>query len=398
MAKGPDWNDEHRANPGAIRDAMAEPDIPFDKPKANGGTQKTSKFQLVAWKDIDFHAEDEWRVDGVLPRIGLASLYGGPGAFKTFIWLDLFQRMARGGLWGGREVKQSPVVYIAAEGAAGITKRIAALKKVAADKGLAADIPFYLISVAPNLGTGEADNEELIRCIKAVRFRPGAIAIDTAAQPIGGADENGGGMAQLVANGTAIANHFGCLVGLVHHNPLADEDRLRGWTGLLGGLDVSILSKREKGSLVATLNIKKMKDEDDTLSFTVTLVRIILGHTKSGREISTLVVESVEPGTPADASVGKCRDDVEIISDEYLKAYDRLADGVTKDFGLDGKFVLKVSADSIREELKSSGILDTNDKGAITPTSRSHLQRAKIHLLKTKGGKLVQKRGLVWRP
>jgi hypothetical protein len=30
MAKGPDWNDVHRANPGAVRDALTEPDILFD--------------------------------------------------------------------------------------------------------------------------------------------------------------------------------------------------------------------------------------------------------------------------------------------------------------------------------------------------------------------------------
>ena len=30
MANGPDWNDVHRANPGAVRDALTEPDIPFD--------------------------------------------------------------------------------------------------------------------------------------------------------------------------------------------------------------------------------------------------------------------------------------------------------------------------------------------------------------------------------
>ena len=30
MAKGPDWNDVHCATPGAVRDALTEPDIPFD--------------------------------------------------------------------------------------------------------------------------------------------------------------------------------------------------------------------------------------------------------------------------------------------------------------------------------------------------------------------------------
>jgi hypothetical protein len=30
MAKGPDWNDTHRATPGAVCDALTEPDISFD--------------------------------------------------------------------------------------------------------------------------------------------------------------------------------------------------------------------------------------------------------------------------------------------------------------------------------------------------------------------------------
>jgi AAA domain len=252
------------------------------------------KFPLIAWPDITFEADQEWRVDDVFPRVGLACLYGGPGAVKTFILLDLFLRIARGGLWGGREVAQAPVVYIAAEGSGGIKKRIAGLKH--ADQGLPADIPFFLITVAPNLGTGDGDLKELIANIEAAGIRPGAIAIDTAAQSIAGADENSKGMAQLVTNGTALANYFSCLVALVHHVPLADDERLRGGTSLIGGLDVSIFSRRAKGTFVATLEVKKMKDGDDEQAFTVNLARIVLGHTKKGREVSTLVVESVEPG------------------------------------------------------------------------------------------------------
>jgi len=265
------------------------------------GEQKQPKFPLIAWQDITFEPEGEWRVEGVFPRVGLACLYGGPGAVKTFILLDLFNRMASGGLWGGRDVKQSPVIYIAAEGANGIKKRIAAIKQRRAKERLSADVPFYLITVAPNLGTGEGDLKELVANITAVGIQPGAIAIDTTAQSIGGADENTTGMGQLVANATALVNHFSCLVVLVHHVPLSDEERLRGGTALIGALDVSILSKREKGSLIATLSIKKMKDDDEEQSFTAHLIRVVLGQTKSGREISTLIVESVEPG---DAEVG----------------------------------------------------------------------------------------------
>lgn len=43
------------------------------------------------------------------------------------------------------------------------------------------------------------------------------------------------------------------------------------------------------------MTIKKMRDEDETQSFTVNLARVVLGRTKNGREVSTLVVETAEP-------------------------------------------------------------------------------------------------------
>jgi RecA-family ATPase len=113
---------------------------------------------------------------------------------------------------------------------------------------------------------------------------------------MGGADENGAGMDMLVINATTIANHFQCLIVLVHHTPVSDDQRLRGKSSLRGGIDGSILSESVNGSKVATLTVMKMRDEDDAQSFTVRLKRIILGKTKKGHEVSTLVVETVEPG------------------------------------------------------------------------------------------------------
>jgi AAA domain len=316
MGKGKarDWGDVGaEGGPGAIRIAGDDPatDIPLDDPTAqpNGHGAAPRRpldgpaFPLIAWKDISFDLEEECRVERVLPLVGIGCLYGGPGSVKTFVLLDLFARMARGGFWGGREVKQCPVVYIAAEGGNGIKKRITGMKKAAAEKGLPADIPFHLITVAPNLGTGDADCKKLIADIEATGAKAGAIAIDTTTQALGGADENGAGMDRLVVNATAIAVHFQCLVVLVHHTPVSDDDRLRGKGSLLGGLDVSIISKREKGSFVATLTIMKMRDQDETQSFTVNLARVVLGATKTGREVSTLVVEKVEPGAAEGAKI-----------------------------------------------------------------------------------------------
>jgi hypothetical protein len=81
---------------------------------------------------------------------------------------------------------------------------------------------------------------------------------------------------------------------------------------------------------------------------------------------------------------------------EYLQTYDRLADGIVKTRGFDGNLVSKVAVDAIRDELKSRGYLDKDEKGAITATARSLLSRAKTALLKS--GKLVESEGWIWRP
>jgi AAA domain len=210
--------------------------------------------------------------------------------------MHLLSCVARGVPWGGREVIQAPVVYVAAEGAGGIKKRIAGLKKAQADEGVSADIYFYLITVAPNLGTGQEDFKELLACIQAVCARPGIIAIDTLAQSLGSADENGAGMVQFVANAAALANQLQCHVATIHHVPLADDQRLRGNTVLIGGLDASVLVERQKGEFTAVLTVKKLKDEDDGQKFTVHLSRIVICRDKKDREVSILVVDSIEPG------------------------------------------------------------------------------------------------------
>ena len=175
----PDWmsdsefrEHERRIARDETRLWWRDPEQPNGK-AGNGPASGTRElaFPLIAWKDIDFDLEEEWRVDEVFPLVGLGCIYGGPSTVKTFILLHLLASVARGALWAGREVKQCPVVYIAAEGCAGIKKRIAGLKKVAAEKGLPPDIPFHLIAVAPNLGTGTGDLRKLIESLEALRNR-----------------------------------------------------------------------------------------------------------------------------------------------------------------------------------------------------------------------------------
>jgi hypothetical protein len=93
---------------------------------------------------------------------------------------------------------------------------------------------------------------------------------------------------------------------------------------------------------------------------------------------------------------GKRSEEVDQIRRAFVAAHERLADAVDKTIGFDGKSVKKVHVDTIRDELRSRGFLETKQKtGGLTATARSHWRRAKTSLLDS--GKWVEKDGLIWR-
>src|ERR1700735_5416313 len=171
------------------------------------------KFSLIDWNDIRFDPDEEWVVEDVLPMRGFGLVYGKPRSFKSFTALDLVLHVVLGDPWAGKRVEKSTVVYIAAEGAAGMRKRVSAYQaKHEVPRG-----GFALVAAAPNLGVGDGDLAALIAAVESAGIRPGLIVIDTASKSIGAAEENSAGMAAFVLNAGKLAGHFDCLVLGVHH-------------------------------------------------------------------------------------------------------------------------------------------------------------------------------------
>jgi hypothetical protein len=257
------------------------------------------KFALEHWRDIAYVAFAEWLIKHVLPLQGLAAIYGKPGSFKSFIAFYIALCVARGTPWGGRRVEQRGVVYIAAEGAAGLRKRKAGYQVAQPD--LPSDLPFALVAAAPNLGTDKGDLAALITAIDAADIKPGLIVVDTLARTIGVGDENGQGMTAFITNASALASRFKALVLIIHHTGLGEgaDKRLRGHSSLNGALDAQILCERVEGDLAATLTLQKLKDDASDVRMLARLFRVVVAHDEDGDEISTLVVDAIEDAEPA---------------------------------------------------------------------------------------------------
>jgi hypothetical protein len=78
-----------------------------------------------------------------------------------------------------------------------------------------------------------------------------------------------------------------------------------------------------------------------------------------------------------------------------LKAYDRLADGLSTSPGLDGAPVRKLPVDTLRDELKSRGFLEVIETGGLTPASRTRFHRAKTEVISA--NRFVELDGLIWK-
>jgi hypothetical protein len=179
-------------------------------PGASGATSgATSRFALTWASDIVFNLDDEWLFKGLIPKVGVVSVYGDSRSFKTFLLIYLAVMGALGKDFAQHKCKNpGPIAYVAAENATGVEKRLVGFCMA---HGIdLATLPVAIVSVAPNLGTVNGDAEPLAVAIhEALAAKgyeePSAIIIDTLNQTLGDADENGAGMQAFMSNGTKVA-------------------------------------------------------------------------------------------------------------------------------------------------------------------------------------------------
>jgi hypothetical protein len=197
-------------------------------------------------------------------RDTLAALVAPSGAGKSFLAVDWSCCIATGKPWGGRDVDQGAVFYLAGEGRNGLRKRIAAWESH--HKESLGNAPLMLADGLPPL----ADLSNTAAVIQAIRDTaeelfyqtgsdPRLVVIDTLARAMAGADENSSkDMGALIGGMDWIRQEWGCTVLLLHHTGHATPDRARGSSALFAALDSEFLIK--PGETSFQLKATKTKD------------------------------------------------------------------------------------------------------------------------------------------
>lgn len=221
----------------------------------------------------------------------LARAIGPSGTFKSFVLLDICAHIGTGMKWHGNYARQGLVVYLVAEGAEGIRKRVRAWEQ---HHGVRMDNVRFL---ARPVQAMDPEWEVLTEVMR--RMEPVLIVVDTQARVTVGIEENSNTeMGRVVARLDRLRVVSGACVTLVHHTGHQGEHG-RGASAVKGALHSELMISRKGDRLsnfMLTVKSGKQKDEEEGDGHLFGLQRISIdGEFKpDGRPVTSLVLVSLD--------------------------------------------------------------------------------------------------------
>jgi hypothetical protein len=321
------------------------------------------QLTFTAFADVDKHPRKRWLVQNFLGLGEMSAMYGMPGTAKSALAGDLGAHIAAGLPWFGRQVSQGAVLYIAAERAALVERRMAAWR-LHHDVD---DIPLGIVAKSIDLRSNREDSDSVIECCDRLQKTFGRdlriIIIDTLSRVLAGGDENAPrDMGHLIANLAHVQENTGAHVLAIHHVPQGQQ-RLRGHGSLLGSMDTTIsLEKSGPGSVTAA--IEKNNDGPEGQEIAFRLAGVELYRDPETGETTTAPV--VIPSEIVPKQAGRKKKSLSPKYERARRALAELASGALArtppdEWGLPAAIRI-VPADAWRDALERDGVLDKEDK------------------------------------
>jgi hypothetical protein len=278
---------------GAVRMVFDNSDRP-DTTDAAGGTPPIQpspqrgttygRLVVLGMADLDIVERRSYLLKGLISPAEISIWVGPPKCGKSFLLLYIAYMLSLGRSVFGRRVKLTRVLYVAAEGEAGIGNRIQALR----DRHGPSD-NFNWIAQPADLLHQEGHLDDLIAAAEGCAAQ--LIIVDTLSRAMAGGDESSSvDMGMFVMNMTKIRHETKAHVAIVHHGTKGS-----GWTnprghGSLEGADDALIevTKAEDGSRQA--KVIHAKDDPDGMVFPFLLDKVELDTDEDGDPITTLVV------------------------------------------------------------------------------------------------------------
>jgi len=278
-----------------------------------GDIKAALNAQLQA-SDVNPILSNFWLIKGVLPKKGLAIVYGAPGSGKSFFVADLVAHISAPhlGKWRGHKAATGHVAYCFLEGGFAAQNRLAALRSHLGDLGGFYSYPYSMNlssrpakSVQHDTQATQADAFNLVASIRGQQENVACVVVDTLSRAMSGGDENSSkDMTAFISAMDYISQELDCLVIVVHHNGKDQSKGARGHSSLLAAVDTEIEITRPSRELPGRkAKMTKLKEGGDGKEFLFELEIYSLGFDEDGDEVTTCLVVP----TDADPSEAKAQ-------------------------------------------------------------------------------------------
>lgn len=259
------------------------------------------RYNLRAHSKSKIIKPKRWLIPRWLGESDLAVIFGASEAGKSVFAVDMACRLAAGLDHDDNLTWRRNVLYIAAERAEQVRRRIDAFVKYhdgePLDNLVVYDGPIDLTT----------DPTETIAIVRAAYWALvdddpdpiDVVFIDTLAAAMSASDSSPDAMAAATSTLTAITRHGqsedrGCTVVAVHHTPVSGEARLRGGGQLQGAADMTIHVTRKRG--VSTAKVAKNNESADRATMSYSMETVPLVVDEDGIETTApVLVRTTEP-------------------------------------------------------------------------------------------------------
>lgn len=250
--------------------------------------------KLVRRDGLDALPDPQPLIWDILDQDSESWIIGAAGGFKSFVALDMAGHVATGRPWRGHRVERGGVVYLVAEGAKGIRKRIRAWEATYEQR-----LDDLVIYPEPVQVINEYRWAVFVQLC--VELAPRLVVLDTQARITVGLNENDNGqMGTLTEAVRKLRVATGACVLVVHHTGRAGGDA-RGASAIDGAQDTELKVERptardERLALTATVRLDKQKDDSEAADMEIKMRVVELGEDPlTGRRITSLAIEPMDP-------------------------------------------------------------------------------------------------------
>lgn len=240
-----------------------------------------NRYKLLGRAEVQALQPLAWRIQGVMPAVGLAGLYGPSASGKSFLAFDMAAAIAEGLPWFGHRVDPTTVVYAALEGEAGFKLRAQAWE---AHRGRS--LPAGLLMMMQPFKLTEPQD---VVDLAAVVPTGSVLFIDTLNRAAPTSDENSSrDMGAILEAAKLLQRLTDGLVVLIHHTGKVASKGLRGHSSLFAAMDTALEVSRDDDS--REWKIAKAKDGADGGLHLFKLQVETLGADSYGDAITSCVV------------------------------------------------------------------------------------------------------------